>query len=384
MTDDQKAKVEADTLKKLTDAEDALAAAEKKDADDTAAANAVSDTINALPEADKVATTDKEAIEAARKAYNELTDDQKAKVEADTLKKLTDAEEALAAAEKKDADDTATANAVSDTINALPEADKVATTDKEAIEAARKAYDKLTDEQKAKVDADTLKKLTDAEEALAAAEQKAAEEQAAKELAAAKKNAQKAMNAQVVVTQKGKKITVKWNKSTAADGYKIYVQYCGKKVKKAVKTIKNNSTTKLTLTKLNGKKLNLKKQFKVYVKAYKIVNGKKKTLAKSIVGHIVGVKNKKFTNVKSIKVTKKALTVKVGKAVKVNAKVTLVNKNKKHIPKSHAAKFRYRTSDKSIATVTKSGKIKGINKGTCTVYVYAINGKMKKVKVTVK
>jgi uncharacterized protein YjdB len=49
-----------------------------------------------------------------------------------------------------------------------------------------------------------------------------------------------------------------------------------------------------------------------------------------------------------------------------------------------AAKFRYRASDKSIATVTKSGKIKGINKGTCTVYVYAINGKMKKVKVTVK
>ena len=65
-------------------------------------------------------------------------------------------------------------------------------------------------------------------------------------------------------------------------------------------------------------------------------------------------------------------------------KVTLVDKKKKHIPAGHGAKFRYRTSNKSIATVDKNGKIKGIKKGTCTIYVYAINGKMTKIKVTVK
>lgn len=81
---------------------------------------------------------------------------------------------------------------------------------------------------------------------------------------------------------------------------------------------------------------------------------------------------------------KKAVAIQAGNTFKVKAKVKLVDKTKKHISKSHAAKFRYRTSDKSIATVTKSGMIKGINKGTCTVYVYAINGNMKKVKVTVK
>ena len=361
LTDDQKAKVDAETLKKLTDAEAAL-----KDAVDTAAANTVSEAINALPDADKVTTADKDAIKAARKAYDDLTDDQKAKVDAETLKKLTDAETALAAAEK-DAADTAAANTASETI------------------AARKAYDDLTDDQKAKVDAETLKKLTDAETALAAAEKKVAdEEQAAKELAAAKTNAQKAMNNQITVTQTGKKITVKWSKSTAADGYMVYVQYCGKKFSKPVKTIKKNSTTKVNITKINGKKINLKKQFKVFVRAYKVVNGKKVILAKSIIGHIVGVKNAKYTNVKSLKVTKSKLTVKVGKTAKVKANVTLVDKNKKHIPKSHAPKFRYRTSNKKIATVDKNGKIKGIKKGTCTIYVYAINGKMKKVKVTVK
>ena len=87
---------------------------------------------------------------------------------------------------------------------------------------------------------------------------------------------------------------------------------------------------------------------------------------------------------KTIKLTKKAYTVEVGKTTKVKAKVKLVDKNKKHILKSYGAKFRYKTSDSSIATVSKSGKIKGIKKGTCTIYVYAINGKMKKAEVTVK
>ena len=79
---------------------------------------------------------------------------------------------------------------------------------REAIEAARKAYDALTTDQKKRVSADTLKKLTDAETALTSAEKKAAEEEAAKELAAAKKAAQAAMNSEVKVSVTGKKINV--------------------------------------------------------------------------------------------------------------------------------------------------------------------------------
>jgi hypothetical protein len=164
----------------------------------------------------------------------------------------------------------------------------VATTDKAAIEAARKAYDALTADQKKKVPADVLKKLEDAEKALAAAE---AADKAAKELEAAKKEAQAAMNEQVTVTQKGNKFTVKWKKSKSADGYYVYAQYCGKKFKKPVKTIKKNTTTKVTIKKINGKKLNLKKQFRVYVVPYKIIDGKKVKLGKSMVDHVVGSKN---------------------------------------------------------------------------------------------
>ena len=154
LTDDQKAKVSDADKQKLNDAVAAIEAAEQKEADDTAAAQNVTDIINALPASTSVTINDKNAIEAARTAYDNLTDDQKAKVPADKLKKLTDAEDALKAAE------------ASDKINALPAADDVTTSDKAAIEAARTAYDALTDAQKAYVPADTLKKLTDAEDKL--------------------------------------------------------------------------------------------------------------------------------------------------------------------------------------------------------------------------
>ena len=128
---------------------------------DQAAADAVSATINALPT--EVTVNDKATIEAARVAYEALTDDQKALVDADTLAKLTAAEEAFAAAA-----DQAAADGVAQMINALPT--EVTVNDKDAIEAARAAYEALSDAQKALVDEDTLKKLTDAEYRLNPAE----------------------------------------------------------------------------------------------------------------------------------------------------------------------------------------------------------------------
>ena len=405
------------------------AEAAKKDVDDTTEANKVSTLIENLPAKEAITKGDKNKVEAAKAAFNELTEDQKKKVSDANKQKLNDAVAAIEAIEKEEADtaaaakevsdkiaalpakeavtkdnkeaiekdeaDTAAADKVTKLVNALPASDKVATTDKAAIKAARKAYDALTADQKKKVSADTLKKLTDAETALtaaekkaaedkAAAEKKAAEEKAARELAAAKQEAQASMNEQVTVTQKGNKFTVKWKKSSSADGYYVYASYCGKKAAKPAKTIKKNTTTKVTISKINGKKINQKKNFHVYVVPYKIIDGKKVTLGKSTVEHLVGSKNAKYSNVKKLTLTKSKYTVKVGKTAKIKAKVTLVNKNKKHISKGHGAKFRYKSSDTGIATVDKNGKIKGIKKGTCTIYVYSINGLMKKAKVTIK
>ena len=193
-----------------------------------------------------------------------------------------------------------------------------------------------------------------------------------------------AINKGLKVSQTGTKINVSWGKAADADGYLVYAAYCGTDFGNAVKTIKDPSSVSTTITKINGKKLDLKKNFKVYVKAYKLADGKKVAFGTSITAHITGTKNAKNTNVKELKLTSKSkLTLAVGKTSKIKAKVVLVDSAKKQLSDSHTKEFRYASSNKKVAAVDKNGKITAKAKGTCYIYVYARNGYAKKVTVTV-
>ncbi len=146
LTDTQKGYVTNDS--ELTDAEAALA---------------VVNLINAID--DPVVYTNEchQEILDARAAYDALSDEQKALVDATTLQVLTDAEAAYATL----VDDHAAADAVINLINAID--DPVVYTDAchQEILDAREAYDNLTQAQKDLIDASTLQKLTDAEDAYA-------------------------------------------------------------------------------------------------------------------------------------------------------------------------------------------------------------------------
>ena len=142
------------------------AEADKKDVDDTTEANKVSTLIEDLPAKEAITKDDSTKVEAAKAAYDALTDDQKKKVSDANKQKLNDAIAAI----EKDKTDTAAANTVIAKINALPATAAITSANKDAIEAARAAYDALTDDQKAKI-SDTVKnKLKAAETAVVAAE----------------------------------------------------------------------------------------------------------------------------------------------------------------------------------------------------------------------
>ena len=187
------------------------------------------------------------------------------------------------------------------------------------------------------------------------------------------------------MTAKGKKsLTISWNKINGAAGYDIFFAKCNhgkKEIKcKKVKTIKAGKTFKWT-------KSGLKKgtAYKAYVRAYVYKNGKKTYVRSSPLMHAyTGNGTKNYTNAKSVSVNKTKVTLKKGKTFKIKAKVKKVKKNKKLMPKSHAPTLRYMTTNKKVATVTKSGKITAKSKGICTVYVFAHNGVSKQIKVTVK
>lgn len=114
--------------------------------------------ISAIDRIGDVTLDSKEAIEAARAAYDALTDAQKV---------LVSNYETLVTAEKKLAELTNQA-AVDDVANVINAIGPVSKDSGSAIQAARAAYNALTDAQKALVPADVLKKLTDAEAAYAA------------------------------------------------------------------------------------------------------------------------------------------------------------------------------------------------------------------------
>mgnify|MGYP004561318753 CR=1 FL=1 len=123
---------------------------------DQDAADAVIAKIDAIG---TVTLKSKKAIDAARKAYDKLTAAQQARVS--NYAALTAAESTYAKLVQDKADQDA-ADAAIAKINAIGVVSRAA---KRRIDAARKAYDGLTDAQKALVPASVVKTLTDAETA---------------------------------------------------------------------------------------------------------------------------------------------------------------------------------------------------------------------------
>ena len=196
------------------------------------------------------------------------------------------------------------------------------------------------------------------------------------------------------VLVKGKAVQkLSWNKIDGADGYVIYSSVAGKKMKKVLDTRKRSSkkkakksTAKSTRSKTITRTFKKRKSGTVYqyqIRAYKLVNGRKKVFCKSMVVYsVANNQSGKLTNVKKIKLKKKSYILQVKQTAKIKAKYTAYKKNKKLY--SRVKTFRYISSNTNVATVTKAGKIKAVKAGTCTIYVLAHNGVRKAVKVTVR
>lgn len=171
-------------------------------------------------------------------------------------------------------------------------------------------------------------------------------------------------------------IVLSWKKYTGATGYDVYWRYCDGSINyKKVGTVKNG---KLSIT---HKKLKKDREYKYFIAAYKMVEGRKIHIAKSNGVH-VAMKKAATTNVASIKVNKKKVTLAVGKIFTLKCEIKAENSSKNLV--FHTSSYRYYTTNSKVAIVSKAGVIKAKGKGTCSIYVLANNGVYKKVKVKVK
>ena len=76
--------------------------------------------------------------------------------------------------------------------------------------------------------------------------------------------------------------------------------------------------------------------------------------------------------------------MKKGRSIRVQVTIDKQSKKKKLLPVSHGPALKYQSGNKKIAAVTQAGKVKAKKKGTCYIYVTALNGVREKIKITVK
>ena len=330
------------------------------------------------------------------------------------------------------------ADKITSMINSLPALDSITTGDEGRIKEVRSAYDSMTKEAKAKVSSSTLKKLADAENRLAIEKKKVEIQNALRNYADKKKSktsyypdqskqVNDALDAGIAAIGRTK---------TVADAQRAYDDAVRKidSVQTKVERLRAQGTkknfrqmkfrsTKQTKTELyfrwsavdgvtgyrlyggvKGGPLKMLKQYDYTARSGKISGLKKKTNYQFVLFAFVDVdgqiihthesqvayvttKGGKYGNAKSVKISKvgkkkikkNKVTLKVGKTAKIKAKEKLSGKKLRRFQK-----IAYESSNPKVATVSASGKIKAVGKGTCTIYAFSQTGTYKSFKVVVK
>ncbi len=144
-----------------------------------------------------------------------------------------------------------------------------------------------------------------------------------------------------------KTVKLAWDAVPGADGYDVFAGFESSAFKN--QPAQSVTQTIAILDKVYGKyglkKVN-KNIIKYQISAYKIVNGQKQYIAKSLVNHTVGTHHKTYSDAKKIVVQKSQYTLKVGKNAKLKVKVK-TRGGKKQVSKVKGV--RYISSNKNLA-----------------------------------
>ena len=176
----------------------------------------------------------------------------------------------------------------------------------------------------------------------------------------------------------GTKIT--FNKVSGADGYYVYGNRCNtdKVYKfKMLATLKGNDNTVFV-----HKKTAKNTFYKYYIKAYRLVDGRRVTVSRSEEIHFVtDVKGYKYGNPTKVALSSKKCTLNKGKTFNLKNRVKVYSSKKVLL---HTDKVRYVSSDSRVAKVNSKGRITAEKAGSCNIYAIVQNGRAAKITVTVK
>ena len=288
----------------------------------------VENVIESIPAIDELTVADSETVQKAREKYVGLSAELKDLVSEKKLETLENAEKRIAILQGNEAAIAYVENA----INKIPDIDKLTLKDEQIVKAARKAYDVLTEEQKALVSSDILAKLEAAEAKI----EELADAQVPEEKPQNPSNDNKAGNDESTtnVPQTDKSAAPVSVGSTVSDS-------ATKAVYKVTK--QNNSENTVEYVGSSAKKASVEIPATITIqgKTYKVTTiGKKafagnKALKKVVIGkNIRTIGSKAFSNckklknikIKTTKLTKKSVGAKAFKGINKKVKINVPNK----------------------------------------------------------
>ncbi len=163
---------------------------------------------------------------------------------------------------------------------------------------------------------------------------------------------------------------IRWNAVGQAEGYVVYRARSNGRWKR-LRTVGKN----VRRVKCGGLKKGTR--YKYYVAAYRIIDGKRVVLTKSLPVYSA-TKGGRYGNVSKIRIKAQAVKVRTGQKIRLNVKVS--GKKTKKADKL----VRYIITDRSVADVSKKGTITGVRRGSCYLYCITRNGLYQRIKIDVK
>lgn len=174
-------------------------------------------------------------------------------------------------------------------------------------------------------------------------------------------------------------LVVEWGQASGVATYEIYVGYLEDGIPTTPRVTVNYGAFAAYITDFDDHVVDPSRSYIAFVVAK---NRKGEEVGRTVIAYVAGP-DAEYTNPASLTVSPvKSVNLKVGESVTISAGVTLEDSSKPEIP--GVPEFRYSTTFDNIATVSDSGVITAVRRGTCIVQVYSKNGLVQEIVVNVQ
>ncbi len=176
-------------------------------------------------------------------------------------------------------------------------------------------------------------------------------------------------------------LVVEWGRVSGAATYEIYVGYLEDGIPTTPRVTLNYGAYAAYIPDFNDQKVDPERTFVAFVVAK---NRKGEEIGRTAIAYVAGP-DAEYTNPEKLTVTsEKSIKLEVGQSSMISAGVSLEDDAKAQIPNEYVAEFRFMSTNENVATVSDSGEIVAVGRGTCIIQVYSKNALVEEIKVTVR